>query len=94
MSKLFETSEAISIQDVFINYNPISIKENMKSDTCTEKEVAQELRTNIESEIDIKKSNDQMHQNIQLVEIEIYVNDLLQVQQQQVQQHQLIEINQ
>ena len=47
MSKLFETSEAISIQDVFINYNPISIKENMKSDTCTEKEVVQELRTNL-----------------------------------------------
>ncbi len=35
MSKLIETSEAISFQDVLINYKPIIVKESMKSDTST-----------------------------------------------------------
>ena len=60
MSKLIETSEAISFQDVFINYNPIIIKENIKSDASTQIEDGQEPANNIETEIDNKKSDEQI----------------------------------
>lgn len=42
---------------------------------------------NIESEIDNKKSDDEMHQFIESVETENYANDLSQVQQQQLEPH-------
>jgi len=47
---------------------------------------------NIESEIDNKKSDEQMHQIIESIETENYVNDLLQVQQQQEPHHQTVEV--
>ncbi len=59
MTKPIETSEAISYQDVFINYNPIIITENMKSDTPTQKEDEQEPTINVEAEIDNGKSDEQ-----------------------------------
>ena len=82
MSKLIETSEAISFQDVFINYNPIIIKENIKSDTSTQIEDGQEPANNIETEIDNKKSDEQSHQFIESAETESTVDDLLQQSQQ------------
>ncbi len=46
---------------------------------------------NIESEIDNKKSDEQMHQIIESDETENSVDDLLQVQQQQEPHHQTVE---
>ncbi len=54
----------------------------------------QEPTINIESEIDNKKSDDEMHQLIELVETEKIVDDLSQAQaaqQQQESQHQTVE---
>ena len=45
---------------------------------------------NIESEIDNKKSDEQMHQIIESIETENYVDNLLQVQQQQKPHHQTV----
>ena len=47
---------------------------------------------NIESEIDNKKSDEQMHQIIESIETENFVDDLLQVQQQQEPHHQTVEV--
>jgi hypothetical protein len=47
----------------------------------------QEPIINTESKIDNKKSDDEMHQFIESVETEIFVDDLSQAQQQQESQH-------
>jgi hypothetical protein len=47
---------------------------------------------NIESEIDNKKSDEQMHQIVKSIETENSVDDLLQVQQQQEPHHQTVEV--
>ena len=52
----------------------------------------QEPTINIESEIDNKKSDDDMHQFIESVETENFVDDLSQAQQQQESQHQTVEV--
>jgi len=51
-----------------------------------------EQTINIESEIDNKKSDEQMHQIIESIETENYVDDSLQVQQQQEPHHQTVEV--
>jgi hypothetical protein len=51
-----------------------------------------EQTINIESEIDNKKSDEQMHQIIESIETENPVDDLLQVQQQQEPHHQTVEV--
>ena len=51
-----------------------------------------EQTINIESEIDNKKSNELMHQIIESIETENFVDDLLQVQQQQEPHHQTVEV--
>ena len=52
----------------------------------------QEPTINIESEIDNKKSDEQMHQIVKSIETENSVDDLLQVQQQQEPHHQTVEV--
>jgi hypothetical protein len=52
----------------------------------------QEPEINIKSEIDNKKSDDEMHQFIESVETEIFVDDVSQAQQQQESQHQTVEV--
>ena len=51
-----------------------------------------EQTINTECEIDIKKTDEQMHQIIESVETENSVDDLLQVQQQQEPHHQTVEV--
>jgi len=94
MSNLIQTYETISFQDVFINYLDTSFitNKNMKSEGSMQTEHRQEPTTDIEFEIDNKKSDDQMHQIIESVETENHVDDLLQVQQQHEPQHSTVEV--